>query len=91
MLLLLRIDVSIFNMIYTYNTTIKKVYYNGKNRCNKYKVIAIMYCYNNKKVVASRRNKQRGNRFIQQKNLVAIIPKHRKLCSLGVKTVPKTT
>ena len=77
-------------MIYAHNTTRKKVYYNRKNRCNKYEVIAIGCCCDDKKVVASHRNKLRGNRFIQHKNLVAIIPKHRKLCSLGVKTVPKT-
>ena len=65
-------------------------YYNGKNRYNKYEVFAIRCCCEDKKVVASCRNKLRGNKFIQQKNLVAIIPKHRKLCSLGVKTVPKT-
>ena len=89
-MLLLRIDMSIFNMIWTHNTTRKKVYYNGKNRCNKYDVFAIRCCCDDKNVVASRRNKLRGNRFIQQKNLVAIIPKHRKLCSMEVKTVPKT-
>ena len=66
------------------------VCYNGKNRCNKYEVFAIRCCCDEKKVVASRRNKLRGNWFIQQKNIVAIITKHRKLCSLGVKTVPKT-
>ena len=89
-MLLLRIDVSIFNMIKTHNTTRKKVYYNVKNRCNKYKVFAIRCCCNDKKVVASRRNKLRCNRFIQQKNLVAISPKHRKLCSSGVNTELKT-
>ena len=66
------------------------VYYNRKNCGNKYEVFAIRCCCDDKKVVASRRNKLQGNRFIQPKNLVTVIPKHRKLCSLGVKTVPKT-
>ena len=77
-------------MISTHNTTRKKVYYNGKNSCNNYKVVAIRCYCNDKKVVVIRHNKLRGNRFKQQKNHVAIIPKHRKLCSLGVTTVPKT-
>ena len=77
-------------MILTYNTTRKKVYYNGKNGCNNYKVVAIRSYCNDKKVVTSRRNKFRGNRFIQPKNLVAICPKHRKLCSSGVNTISKT-
>ena len=77
-------------MISTHNTTRKKVYYNGKNSCNNYKFVAIRCYCNDKKVVAIHHNKVRGNRFIQQKNPVAIIPKHRKLCSMGVKTVPKT-
>ena len=51
-------------------------YYNEKNRCNNYKVVAIRCYYNDKKVVASRCNKLRGNRFVQQKNLVAINPKY---------------
>ena len=89
-MLVLRIDVCIFDMIWTHNTTRKKIYYNGKNRCDKYKEIAIRCYYNDKKVVASHCNKLRGNRFIQQKNLVVINPKDRKLCSMGVKTVPKT-
>ena len=65
------------------------VYYNRKNRGHKYEVFAISCC-DDKKVVASRRNTLQGNRFIQQKNLVTVIPKHRKLCSLGIKTVRKT-
>ena len=68
----------------------KKFYYNSNNRCNNYKVVAIRCYCNDKKVVASGCNKLRGNRFKQQKNHVAIIPKHRKLCSSGVNTVPKT-
>ena len=80
-ILLLEIDVSIFNMIYTHNTTRKKVYYSGKNCCNNYKVFAIRCYCNDKKVVVSCRNKLRGHKFIQQKNLDAINPKHRKLCS----------
>ena len=89
-MLLLRIDVAILKMIWTHNTRRKEVYYNGKKCCNKYEVIAIRCCCDDKKLVASRRNKLRGNRLIQQKNLAALIPKHRKLCSLGGKTVPKT-
>ena len=77
-------------MILTHNTTIKLFYYNGNNRCNNYKIF-VRRCYcNNKKVVAGRRNKLRGNRFTQQKNLVAINPKHSKLYTFGVNTVPKT-
>ena len=89
-MLLLRIDLSIFNMIQTPNTTRKKDYYNRKNRCNNYKVIAIRCYCNDKKVVASRCNKLRRNEFIQHKNHVSINPKHRKLCSQGVNAVPKT-
>ena len=77
-------------MILTHNTTIKMFYYNGNNRCNNYKVFGIRCYCSDKKVVASRRNKLRGNRFIQQKNLVAVNPKHRKQCNFGVNTVPKT-
>ena len=40
------------------------------------KIVAIRCYCNGKKVVASRCNKLRGNRFIQQKNLVAINPKY---------------
>ena len=58
------------------HTTRKKVYYNGKYRCNNYKAVAIRCYCNGKKVVASRCNKLRDNRFIQQKNLVAINPKY---------------
>ena len=68
-------------MILTHNTTIKLFYYNGNNRWNNYKVFGIRCYCNGKKVVASRHNKLRGNRFIQQKNHDAINPKHRKLCS----------
>ena len=66
------------------------VNYNGKNRCNHYKIIAIRCYCNDKNVVASRRNKLRGSRFIQPKNLVAINPKQRKFCNSGVNTVSKT-
>ena len=89
-MLLLRIDVFIFNMTQTHNTTRKKICYNRKNRCINYKVVAIRCYCNDKKLVATRCNKLRGNRFIQQKNLVGINPKHIKLCSQGVTTVPKT-
>ena len=44
----------------------------GKNRCNNYKVVAIRCYCNDKKVIGSRCNKLRSNRFMQQKNLVAI-------------------
>ena len=44
----------------------------GKNRCNNYKVIAIRCYCNDKKVIGNRCNKLRSNRFMQQKNLVAI-------------------
>ena len=54
------------------HTTRKKVYYNGKYRCNNYKVVAIRCYCNGKKVVASRCNKLRGNRSTQHKDLVAI-------------------
>ena len=40
------------------------------------KVVAISCYCNDGKVVASRRNKLRDNRFIQQKNIVAINPKY---------------
>ena len=65
-------------------TTRKKVYYNGKNCCNNYKVVAIRCYCNGKKVVASHCNKLRGNRFIQQKNLVAINPKY---CNIQVDAI----
>ena len=77
-------------MIYTHNTTRKIAYYNRRNRCNNYKVFAVRCYCKEKKVVASRCNKLQGNRFIQQKNLIAVNPKHRKLCNFGVNTVPKT-
>ena len=73
--------VSIFEMILTHNTARKKFNYNGNNRCNNYKLFALRTYCNDKKVVASRRNKLRDHRFIQQKNHDAINPKHRKLCS----------
>ena len=73
-MLLFQIDVSILNMISTHNTTRKNVYYNGKNSCNNYKVVAIRCYCNNKKVVVIRHNKLHGNRFIQPKNLIAINP-----------------
>ena len=47
-----------------------------ENHCNNYKVIVIRCYCNDEKVVASHYNKLRGNRFIQQKNRVAINPKY---------------
>ena len=43
----------------------KKDLYNGKIRCNNYKVVAIKCYYNDKKIIASRCNKLRDNRFMQ--------------------------
>ena len=40
------------------------------------KIVAIRCYCNDKKVVASHGNKLRGNRFVRQKNLVAINPKY---------------
>ena len=46
--------------------------YNGKNRYNNYKVVAIRCYCKDEKVVASFCNKLRDNRFMQHKDLVAI-------------------
>ena len=44
----------------------------GKNHCNNYKVVAIRCYCNDKKATGSCCNKLRDNRFMQQKNLIAI-------------------
>ena len=50
----------------------KKACYNGKNRCNNYKVVAIRCYCNVEKVVASRCNKLQGNMLTQHNDFVVI-------------------
>ena len=80
-MLLLRIDLSIFNMIWIHNPKTKKFYYNRNNRCNNYKVFAIRCYCNDKKLLQAVVIISEAIGLYNKKNLIAINPKHRKLCS----------
>ena len=64
-----------YKLVCLYLTRFRHITLQEKRYITTEKIVVIKCYCNNKEVVASRCNKLRSNRFVQQKNLVAIIPK----------------